>query len=106
MLQWVFDANGIEAPDEDFFIPRDRINQLRPERGLYDLPLHVAEKDWCRMDHFIAVFFEAIHVLASESGQTVDARMLANTFREALRIAAVEPRRYRAKWDPTERQDR
>lgn len=105
-LQWVFDADGLEAPDQAYFIARERIDRLRPELGLYDLPLHIAEKNWCRMDHFMVVFFEAIQALANERGQALDMRMLARTFREALRIAATEPRRFEEKWDPTKRQRR
>ncbi|WP_267421105.1 hypothetical protein [Methylobacterium sp. GC_Met_2] len=56
---WSVQADGIEHRDTGYFIARDALATRRAE-GLWDWPLQMAEKRWCRPSLFREAFLAAL----------------------------------------------
>ena len=56
---WSVQADGIEHRDTGYFIARDALAMRRAE-GLWDWPLQMAEKRWCRPSLFREAFLAAL----------------------------------------------
>ena len=56
---WSVQADGIEHRATGYFIPREAIAARRAE-GLWDWPLQMAEKRWCRPSLFREAFLAAL----------------------------------------------
>ncbi|MCJ2138192.1 hypothetical protein MKK69_29780 [Methylobacterium sp. J-026] len=57
--EWSVQADGIEHRDTGYFIARDALARRRAE-GLWDWPLQMAEKRWCRPSLFREAFLAAL----------------------------------------------
>ena len=57
--EWSVVADGIEHRDTGYFIARDALAKRRAE-GLWDWPLQMAEKRWCRPSLFREAFLVAL----------------------------------------------
>jgi hypothetical protein len=88
--EWVVGENGLEHKRTGYFIGRDVLSQRRAD-GLWLWPLHVAEKNWCRMAPFIEAFSCAASVygIRSDTASNLD---LARSFMTARREVAEWPR--------------
>ncbi|MDP4003018.1 hypothetical protein [Methylobacterium sp. NEAU K] len=56
---WSVSADGIEHRDTGYFIARGLVAARRAE-GLWDWPLQMAEKNWCRPSLFREAFLTAL----------------------------------------------
>lgn len=56
---WSVQADGIEHRDTGYFIARDALASRRAE-GLWEWPLQMAEKRWCRPSLFREAFLAAL----------------------------------------------
>ena len=68
---WSVQADGIEHRDTGYFIARDALAMRRAE-GLWDWPLQMAEKRWCRPSLFREAFLAAL----DRFGITRDAELI------------------------------
>jgi hypothetical protein len=82
---WAVIESGLEHKRTGYFIERKELAQRRAD-GLWLWPLHVAEKNWCRM----APFMEAFSCAASVYGVDPDVD-LARSFMAARRDVAEWP---------------
>ncbi|MCJ2073586.1 hypothetical protein MKK75_33170 [Methylobacterium sp. J-030] len=57
--EWSVQPDGIEHRDTGYFIARDALAARRAE-GLWDWPLQMAEKRWCRPSLFREAFLAAL----------------------------------------------
>lgn len=53
--EWLVTELGLEHKDTGYFIDRDCIANRRND-GLWTWPMHMAEKNWCRMQPFAEAF--------------------------------------------------
>lgn len=56
---WSVSADGLEHRGTGYFISRDAVTTRRAE-GLWDWPLQLAEKSWCRPSLFREAFLAAL----------------------------------------------
>ena len=56
---WRLDAEGLEHRGTGYFIARDALGARRRD-GLWEWPLHLAEKSWCAPAAFRAAFLAAL----------------------------------------------
>lgn len=56
--EWLVTGLGLEHKHTGYFIERDGIANRRSD-GLWTWPMHMAEKNWCRMPAFMEAFFHA-----------------------------------------------
>src|SRR3954469_20779079 len=56
---WCLSGEGLEHRATGYFIPRESIGSRRRE-GLWDWPLHMAEKRWCTPSLFREAFLVAL----------------------------------------------
>ena len=56
---WQLDADGLEHRRTGYFIARDALGARRPD-GLWEWPLHLAEKSWYSPAAFRAAFLAAL----------------------------------------------
>ncbi|MCJ2121985.1 hypothetical protein [Methylobacterium sp. J-077] len=68
---WSVSADGLEHRDTGYFISRDAVAARRAE-GLWDWPLQMAEKSWCRPSLFREAFLSALEQfgIARDAGLT------------------------------------
>lgn len=87
--EWVVGESGLEHKRTGYFIERDVLAQRRAD-GLWLWPLHVAEKNWCRMAPFMEAFSCAASVYGIRSDVASDLE-LARSFMAARREVAEWP---------------
>lgn len=98
--QWVVTNFGIEecengnVKDGGYYIDTDRLTEISgrsesdPDDGLYDWPLHMAEKTWVRLEEFILVFCEALQAHRGKYKPPLDDTILRRSIVAARRVLA------------------
>ncbi|SFL86089.1 hypothetical protein [Methylobacterium pseudosasicola] len=68
---WSVNADGLEHRTTGYFISRNALSAKRAE-GLWDWPLQMAEKSWCRPSLFRDAFLNALELfgIARDAGLT------------------------------------
>ena len=91
--EWVATDDCIEAlaGDKSYWIEIDQVFEETERNGIayYNLPIHLAEKEWVAIPLFFEVFVSALRYQAKRTGTPIDESMLARTYRKAIVLALL-----------------
>jgi hypothetical protein len=90
--QWAVTKYGVETvpPESKYHFEASRLTEMRGdgEDGIYDWPVHMAEKTWVNIESFIDVFKKALELHVGRYAPPVDSSVLAKSLAAARREAA------------------
>ncbi len=84
--QWQVTRDGIESIDSDpYYVDIERLIDMRKHGNgfIYDLPSHMAEKQWVDLEAFIEAWLEAISTHARRLSVPFDEKLLADSLHNA-----------------------
>ena len=94
--EWEVADDGLASlGDVEYFIPKNRLCELRPGRqaqGIASWPLQMADKTWVKIDPFLEAYGRALDLLNPKGLDAVDLPLSSSIARD-MALKANRPRR-------------
>jgi hypothetical protein len=87
--QWAVTDYGMAtvSPAPEYHLEAKRILKTGSAGGVYDWPVHLAEKPWVDIEAFVQAFTQAIEIHKGKYKGDVDPKMLSTSIAEARALA-------------------